>query len=170
MDSQPVYIALGANLGDPVANLGKAAGLLLRTCALAALSASSVWRTRPVGLIDAAPDFCNAVVGFDTDLSPGRLLHRLQAIEKAMGRRRSSGHYESRVIDLDIIDYDGMQLCEDRLVIPHPRAHLRGFVLVPLREINPTFRFPGIDRSLDELIHAAADKDMERLTPLTPWE
>lgn len=162
-------IALGSNLGDQVANL-EAACRQLGKFSLAPVMVSSCWRTAPVGFEGDVPDFYNAVVVIETDLSAIDLLKALKSIERAMGRvRESTPQYESRTIDLDIIDLGGQLIEESGLSIPHPRAHERLFVLHPLLEVQPDFRFPGRPESLDELIRNATFYEVERFTPLNPW-
>ena len=141
-------IALGSNLGEPDENLREATRRLA-SLSVQAPQTSSIWRSAPVGFVDAVPEFSNAVVVIDTRLKSRELLIELQRIELDMGLERSEedeGH-ESRTIDLDIIDLGGQLLNTPLLKLPHPRAHMRRFVLQPLQEIIPQFRFP--DRSAD---------------------
>ena len=114
-------------------------------------------------------EFCNAMVSFQTNLSPAALLSELQAIELAMGRKQSQQDgYQARVIDLDLIDHGGAILDESSITLPHPRAWQRRFVLCPLQEINPDFRFPDRAESLSELIDAAPENPLRRTTLLNP--
>lgn len=155
-------IALGSNLGDVPANLSLAC-THIKPLAAGKIEASSVWTTAPVGFEEPVPDFLNAVIRFDTQLAAAELLAVLQNIEIEMGRvSRAGGPYESRPIDLDIIDFDGQVINLTGLTLPHPRAHQRLFVLMPLRELEPDYRFSGIDKSLDELIAEAPDDGISR--------
>ncbi len=173
-----VYIALGSNLDSPSENLQRAAGRLA-AIATGNLKTSSIWVTKPEGFSEEVPDFCNAVIAMSVRLSPQALLGELQAIEAAFGRehrpdianaasRQSATGYASRRLDLDIIDYDGQLIDEPDLTLPHPRAFKRQFVLAPLNEVNPTFRFPGIEASIESLMASAPINKMERVTRLIP--
>lgn len=159
-------IALGSNLGNPAENLRQALQHLLEL-STKGIRGSSIWRTAPVGFQGDVPDFCNAVVVLDTELSAEHLLEALKAIERAMGRNRdATPEYESRSIDLDIIDLGGETYESVDLIIPHPRAHERRFVLEPLRELLPDFQFVDRTESLDELIGRAPDDSVMKSEPL----
>ncbi|MFV0371176.1 MAG: 2-amino-4-hydroxy-6-hydroxymethyldihydropteridine diphosphokinase [Azonexus sp.] len=135
------YIALGANLGDPAATLEAAFAALGELPASRLLRRSSLYRTAPIGLT-AQPDFINAAAALATDQPPSALLDALQAIERAFGRRREI-HNGPRTLDLDLLLYDARQIATPRLSVPHPRLHLRAFVLQPLSEIAPDLALPG---------------------------
>jgi 2-amino-4-hydroxy-6-hydroxymethyldihydropteridine diphosphokinase len=135
------YIALGANLGDPAATLEAAFAALGELPASQLLRRSSLYRTAPIGLT-AQPDFINAAAALATDLPPLALLDALQAIEREFGRRREI-HNGPRTLDLDLLLYDARQIATPRLSVPHPRLHLRAFVLQPLSEIAPDLALPG---------------------------
>lgn len=129
-----VYLGLGANIGNRESNLRKAVKMLCeRGCELTA--ASSLYETKPVGITDQ-PDFLNAVVAVKTALNPLDLLTVCRRIEQDMGRVRTL-RYGPRVIDIDILIYEGAESSDDELTIPHPRILDRAFVLVPLAEIAP---------------------------------
>ena len=164
-----VYIGLGSNLGDTSGNLVRAADALAQV-AEGSVTGSSIWASRPEGFDGEAPDFANAVLGMAVSMGPEALLTRLLGLEEKFGRVRGSrAGYQSRMLDLDIIDYAGEIHATDTLTLPHPRAHLRRFVLVPLREVDAAFRFPDRDATLDQLIRAAPGNAMKRLSPLCPW-
>lgn len=163
-----VYIALGSNLDEPEENLRRAA-VRLSDLSEGKFSASSVWVSKPEGFVEEVPDFCNAVVRLRVSISATELLRKLQAIEQDFGRTRSPGSdYEPRRLDLDIIDYDGDCIDELGLTVPHPRAHERQFVLVPMQEICATFRFPDRQESLEELIASAPTNPMQKSIRLIP--
>ncbi|HKI75159.1 MAG TPA: 2-amino-4-hydroxy-6-hydroxymethyldihydropteridine diphosphokinase [Pseudomonadales bacterium] len=147
-----VYIALGSNLGAREAHIREAV-VRLGNMAEGGLSLSSLYET-PAQDMGDAPAFINAVAGLETSLSPRQLLAALQQIEVAMGRPSDHGHHVSRIIDLDIISFGDLVLHEAGLDLPHPRAHLRGFVLRPLAELDPLLRLPGQTRSVRELADA----------------
>lgn len=128
------YLALGANIGDREANLREAVRRL-REGGCNVTAASSMYLTRPVGVTDQ-PDFLNAVIRVVTDLDPRDLLRVCRGIEESSGRERTI-RWGPRVIDIDILLYEGVMMDETELVIPHPRILERAFVLVPLAEIAP---------------------------------
>ena len=135
------YVALGANLEDPVAQVCAALEALTRLPQSRLLRTSSLYRTAPVG-IHHQPDFINAVAAFDTTLTPQAMLATLFAIEEQFGRRRDF-HHAPRTLDLDLLLYDNAVIDTPLLQLPHPRMHLRAFVLVPLLEIAPDCGIPG---------------------------
>ena len=126
-------ISLGANIGDASANLDLAIGLLRE--ATEVLAVSSYLQTKPVGGPEQ-PDYLNAVAIVESELPAKDLLALLNGIETAMGRTREI-HWGPRVIDLDLIQYGGLLVNDEKLTLPHPRAHERRFVLAPWFEIEP---------------------------------
>lgn len=135
------YVALGANLADPVVQIRAAIQALGKLPESRLVKASSLYRTAPVG-IHGQPDFINAVAALHTRLSPQELLTALFEIEAAFGRRRDFYH-APRTLDLDLLLYDDRQIDSAFLRLPHPRMHLRAFVIAPLLEIAPGCRIPG---------------------------
>lgn len=135
------YIALGANLGDPLATLEAAIDAIAELPATRLVERSSWYRTAPIGFT-AQPDFINAVVAIDTCLDPEALLQALLAIENTLGRTRSFSN-APRIIDLDILLFDALRYASATLIIPHPRMHERAFVLMPLLELAPALQIPG---------------------------
>jgi 2-amino-4-hydroxy-6-hydroxymethyldihydropteridine diphosphokinase len=126
-------ISLGSNIGSPKANLDLAVGLLREATELIAIS--SYFQTKPVGGPEQA-DYLNAVAIVESELPAQDLLAVLNGIETAMGRTREI-HWGPRVIDLDLIQYGGLLVKDEKLTLPHPRAHERRFVLAPWFEIEP---------------------------------
>jgi len=126
-------ISLGANIGDAKTNLDLAIGLLRE--ATDVIEVSSYLETKPVGGPEQ-PDYLNAVAIVESDLPAKELLAVLNGIETAMGRTREI-HWGPRVIDLDLIQYGGLLVHDEKLTLPHPRAHERRFVLAPWFEIEP---------------------------------
>jgi 2-amino-4-hydroxy-6-hydroxymethyldihydropteridine diphosphokinase len=145
----PAYVALGANLRDPQAQVsaGFEALAMLPKTRLAAVS--SLYRSAPVGYLEQ-PDFVNAVAKIETALEPRPLLDALLEIERQHGRVRGLPN-APRTLDLDLILYDEAAHEETGLEIPHPRMHERAFVLVPLAEIAPDALVPGRGRVRDLL-------------------
>lgn len=135
------YVALGANLGDPAATVRAAFAALSNLPESRLLRTSSLYRTAPVGLADQ-PEFINAAVALETSLAPEALLDTLFDIEARFGRLRAERN-GPRTLDLDLLLYDDQTLDLPRLILPHPRLHLRAFVLYPLAEIAPALNIPG---------------------------
>ena len=135
------YVALGANLAEPVEQVRAALVALTRLPESRLLRASSLYRTAPVG-IHGQPDFINAVAALETTLSPQALLTALFTIEAQFGRRRDFFR-APRTLDLDLLLFDDLIIDTLQLQLPHPRMHLRAFVMAPLVEIAPDCRIPG---------------------------
>ncbi len=138
------YVALGANLDDPVTQVHAAFDALRGLPASRLLRTSSLYRTAPVG-VHGQPDFINAVAQLETGLDAEALLDALLTIEASFGRRRDF-HLAPRTLDLDLLLFDDAVIDTPRLVLPHPRMHLRAFVMAPLAEISPDCRMPGRGR------------------------
>jgi 2-amino-4-hydroxy-6-hydroxymethyldihydropteridine diphosphokinase len=149
-------IGLGANLGDPAAQLRTAIAAIGRIADTRVLAVSSFYRTAPVGFL-AQPEFVNAAVSLETTLAPRALLDALQAIEAAAGRERRFKD-APRTLDLDLLLYGDRVADEPGLTIPHPRLHERAFALAPLVEIEPAAVVPGRGRAADLLARCAAQK------------
>jgi 2-amino-4-hydroxy-6-hydroxymethyldihydropteridine diphosphokinase len=149
-------IGLGANLGDPAAQLRTAIAAIGRIADTRVLAVSSFYRTAPVGYL-AQPEFVNAAVAVETTLAPRALLDALQAIEAAAGRERRFKD-APRTLDLDILLYGDRVADEPGLMLPHPRLHERAFALAPLVEIAPDAVVPGHGRAADLLARCAAQK------------
>ena len=129
------WLSLGANLGDPAAQLAEAVRRIDAHPAITVTRQSSVLATKPWGKTDQ-PDFANQAIEIETSLKPMELLDVLLGIELAMGRVREEV-WGPRVIDIDIIACDRFEIKSPRLTLPHPYAHEREFVLAPLAEIAP---------------------------------
>jgi 2-amino-4-hydroxy-6-hydroxymethyldihydropteridine diphosphokinase len=142
-------VGLGANIGDPAAQVAWAAGELSRLAGTRLVRLSSLFRTGPVGYAEQ-PDFVNAVALLDTALTPRALLDALLGTERAAGRARTFAN-APRVLDLDLLLYDDQVIDAPGLTVPHPRMHERAFVLVPLVEIVPEIFIPGRGRAADVL-------------------
>lgn len=149
------FVALGANLGDPARTLRCAIDRLARLSA-EPLRVSSLWRTAPVDCPPGSPPFVNAVVGLvpRAGETPETLLARLQALEQEFGRRPAKVRNEPRPLDLDLIAFGAEMRNTPELTLPHPRAHLRRFVLQPLGEIAPDLVLPGQIESVRALLAA----------------
>ena len=126
-------IALGANIGNPEEQMDLAAALLRESLNVEAIS--SYFTTAPVGGPEQ-PDYLNAVAIAESDLPASELLALLHGIEKVLGRERIE-HWGPRTIDLDLIQYGSILSYADELLLPHPRAHERRFVLEPWVQVEP---------------------------------
>lgn len=157
------YVALGANLGDPVATV-RAAFAALQEIPHANLAASSsLYRTAPVGLHNQ-PDFINAVAALDVDpavLPAPTFLRALFAIEARFGRRRSIPN-APRSLDLDLLLYGEEASADPFCILPHPRMHERAFVLAPLAEVAPGLVIPGRG-TVSRLLAECAGQQIVRL-------
>ena len=129
------WLSLGANIGDPRGQLAETVRRIDQRPDITIAAQSSVLITKPWGKTDQ-PDFANMAVTVETTLQPIDLLDVLLGIELAMGRVRQEV-WGPRLIDIDIIAYDRLQQKTGRLTLPHPHAHERDFVTVPLAEIAP---------------------------------
>ena len=133
-ESVTAYVALGANLGDPVASVRKAMDDIAALDGITLLKRSSLYRSAP--LASSGPDYINAVVEVSTRLNAPVLLSALQQIEQRAGRERPYPN-SPRTLDLDLLLYGSAQIDSPRLQIPHPRMFDRAFVLKPLADIAP---------------------------------
>lgn len=160
-----IFVALGSNLGDSPAILGEALARLAGWSS-APVQASSLWTSTPVDCPPGSPLFVNAVArltGRPGDLPEG-LLDALQALEREAGRRPKQVLNEPRPLDLDLLAWDALVLDTPRLVLPHPRAHLRRFVLQPWAELAPWFVVPGVGRTVGALLDGLqTDETLRRL-------
>lgn len=156
------YIALGSNLGDPVAQIEQAWQELAKLPETRLIACSSLYLSKPVGYADQ-PDFINAVAGIITRLPPRTLLAELLNIEALHGRNRTFKN-APRSLDLDLLLYDGLVMHEHGLTLPHPRMTERAFVLAPLAEIAADALIPGHGRVADCLANTHIG-DITRLPP-----
>ncbi len=145
---ETVYLALGSNLGDRLANLEAAIAAL--PPAVRVLERSPVYETVPWGVTDQ-PEFLNMVLKGETLLGPSALLSRLKRIETRLGRLPSA-RFGPRLIDLDILFYGSRILVTPRLTIPHPQLHERAFVLVPLADLAAAFVHPVLGKPIRDLL------------------
>jgi len=145
-------VALGSNLGDRLENLRAARRAILDLSNVKPpILSSAIYETDPVDCEPEANKFLNAVIEFDYDRDPPSLLEELIRIEKALGRKRDHPKNVSRTIDIDMLYYDQRIIEDERLQLPHPRMHLRKFVLQPLADIRPGLILPGQTQTVDEL-------------------
>jgi len=150
------YIGIGSNLGKRRENCLRAIELIKKKDILV-IKKSSLYETEPWGVKDQPP-FLNMSIEVETDLKPLELLSVLKDIERQEGREESV-RWSPRVIDLDILLYDDIVMKEERLTIPHPLLHERGFVLIPLHEIAPKVIHPLFKLNVHELLHRLQPAD-----------
>lgn len=134
---KPAVVALGSNLEQPAGQVAAALRTIAAHPQIRLLKSSSLYLSAPVGYA-AQPDFVNAVCALETTLGGAALLAELNRIEAEFGRERTFRN-APRTLDLDIIDYNGESSADPHLTLPHPRAHERSFVMLPLAEILPDF-------------------------------
>lgn len=160
-----VILGLGANLGDPLAQLGRAVEALDAVVRIGRVS--SVYRTEPVGYRDQ-PDFYNLVVMGTAQGEPEAVLRALLEVERLLGRVRTFAD-APRTIDIDLLAFGTRVMEVPGLTLPHPRMHRRGFVLHPLAEIAPEWRHPVLGQTARELLSAGAARErVECVGPLYP--
>ncbi|MDO9206198.1 2-amino-4-hydroxy-6-hydroxymethyldihydropteridine diphosphokinase [Methylotenera sp.] len=159
------FVALGSNLVNPVLQVQTAFVALSKIPDTHVLKQSSLYQTAPIGYDDAqikqVPDFINAVVELETDLTPLELLDALFEIENQAGRERPYPN-APRVLDCDLLLYENMVINTNKLTLPHPRMHTRGFVLLPLFEIAPHLSIPNHGK-IATLIHNSQFTGIKKL-------
>lgn len=165
--STRAFVALGSNLGASI-ELIQEAFSRLRQLSNGPFLTSSLWRTSPVDCPPGSPPFINAVAGLEP--LPGEtaesLLAKLQALEREFGRRPKQVLNEPRPLDLDLITFGFETRQEPDLILPHPRAHQRRFVLAPLAELAPLLVLPGQSATVADLLaRLETDEELSRLGP-----
>ena len=140
-------IAIGSNLGERLNNLQGAVNSLADTPEVWVTAVSPVYETAPVDAPDGSKDFLNAVVLADTTLSARTLLERALAVEDAYGRERTTERHAPRTLDVDLIVVGDRRANDADLVLPHPKAHERAFVLAPWNDVEPDAELVDQDRS-----------------------
>lgn len=153
------YLLLGSNLGQKLQNLHFAEEKICLEIG-SVLKKSSIYQSPPWGF-QHDEDFLNQVLLIETQNSPERLLNTILNIEKKLGRTRSSEKhvYLPRLLDIDILFYDRLIIENQKLIIPHPRLHLRRFTLEPLHEIAPDLIHPVFNKTVRELLTVCADEN-----------
>jgi 2-amino-4-hydroxy-6-hydroxymethyldihydropteridine diphosphokinase len=145
------YIGIGSNLGNPEKNCLEAVDRIgrIRKCKVSRVS--GLYRTEPVG-VNGQEYYVNCVAEVLTGLSAKRLMERLLAIEKDMGRVREGGRWQARIIDLDILLFGSELIHENNLTVPHPLMHRRRFVMVPMVDLAPDLIHPSLGKSMSGLL------------------
>ena len=162
------YLALGSNLGDRVGHMVEArdAICLLPGCSIR--QCSSLFETAAWGSDTPQPDYLNAVIAVVTTLPPLQLWQCTALLEQAQGRVRNTEKNAARTLDIDILLYDDIIMSTNDLILPHPRMHLRKFVLQPLLEIAPDIVIPELGLAMQWLINLA-DADARKLSHNSMW-
>ncbi len=151
-----VYLLLGGNLGDVQRSFELAISLISKRCGVLK-NLSSIYKSAPWGY-ESDNFYLNQALKITTKLSPIDLLDATQALEIELGRlHKTSTDYSDRPIDIDILDFDGAILESERLVLPHPRLHLRKFAIHPLMEIEPQYYHPKFKKSISQLLEECSD-------------
>ena len=164
-DRDPVraFVGLGSNLDQPLEQVRRAIAALDRLSCTTVLAYSSLYGNAAIGP-GSQPDFVNAVVELETELTPHELLDGLQGLEAAQGRARGRLRWAARTLDLDLLLYGDQQVSTDRLVVPHPGLTQRSFVLEPLREIDDSLNIPGAGR-VSDLVAGLIGHPLTRMAP-----
>jgi 2-amino-4-hydroxy-6-hydroxymethyldihydropteridine diphosphokinase len=157
----PYLIAIGTNLGDRLDNLQRGLALLRERLQPQEMRAGGLYETAPVDCAPGTQAFLNSVIQLVADCTPQQLHAHLQAIEQAMGRPSVREKNSPRALDLDLL-YAGDFVSDDPvLTVPHPRLHLRRFVLQPLADLYPALVLPGHQRSIQQHLAALTDDPAE---------
>ena len=146
-------VALGSNLGDRMENLRAARKEIVDLADVAPpILSSAIYETDPMGCEPGAGNFLNAVLEFDYDGDPAELLAELRRIEESLGRGRNHLRNVSRKIDIDLLYCGNLKIDTEQLQLPHPRMHLRKFVLQPLAKIRPELVLPDQTKTVRDLL------------------
>lgn len=164
---RPCGIALGSNLGDRAASITRARDLL--QAQFGSLLQSGLYATEPQNCPSGSPDYINAVVELDCDFEPEALLQATQRIERELGRTRIGLYGEPRTVDLDILYIGALTHHSPTLILPHPRLHLRRFVLRPLADIRHGLLLPGRTMTIRELLDHLPSGEPEPELIATHW-
>ena len=164
-----ILIGLGSNIGEREQNLQQALGLLEMDGTIRIFKISSIYETAPFGVMDQ-DDFLNMVVAVETELSPENLLQKCLGVENAMGRVRSR-HWGPRIIDLDLLFYDAVQMQTNNLTLPHPGIGQRAFVLIPMRDVAMDTQLQGW-RTIDSMLAGVTESGEQevRLWKKVEWD
>lgn len=156
MKERLIYLCIGGNLGEREANLEETR-MFLNFNFGDVVAASSIYETEAWGMPNA-PAFLNQIVLIKTTLTDAELLQEIAELEEFYGREREAGQYLNREMDVDVV-FIGDEIIEtEKLVVPHPRMHLRRFVLVPMSELAPDFVHPISKKSMEELLKECQDQ------------
>ena len=162
-------VALGSNLGDRFGNLRAARKAIVDLAGvMPPIFSSAIFETDPVNCEPGAGKFLNAVVEFGYEGEPADLLRKLKEIESALGRPPAHARNISRAIDIDLLYCDNIKIDNEKLQLPHPRMHLRRFVLEPLADIRPDLVLPAQTKTVRELL-ASLNQSVTVMRLKTSW-
>jgi 2-amino-4-hydroxy-6-hydroxymethyldihydropteridine diphosphokinase len=156
----PVYVGIGSNLNEPRQQVRSAIDALAKLPDSQLIRASRLYRSPPMDGSEQ-PDYFNAVAALVTKLDARAFLHALQAIEKRQGRVRGGDRWAARTLDLDLLVFGDQEICNDELTVPHPGIAKRSFVLLPLCEIAPQLRIPGLSNARQVLRELSAGASVD---------
>lgn len=163
MKKSRVFLALGGNLGEPQQAFNTACRELQKHPCIDLLSVSSLYRSSAVGGPAGQPDYLNAVIELETELSPAEILNFCHFLEQEAGRSRKI-RWEARTLDLDLLFFDQLVIETEKLSLPHPRLAERHFVLLPLQELVPGLVHPVLQKTVTELVALLPeDRGIKRL-------
>lgn len=155
---ESVYIGLGSNLGNRRSYISSALSALKNCPENDHFRSSSLYETEPEG-VSGHPDYLNAVAEVQTGFSPESLKDWLESVEQKLGRT-GKGENNPRVIDLDLLFYGRRVMKTDELILPHPEAHCRYFVLKPMMELCPDFEHPTEEQTIEELMNFYLEREL----------
>ena len=162
-------VALGSNLGDRLENLRAARRQIIELDWIRPPVVSArIYETEPVDCEPGASKFLNTVIEFDFEGDPVQLLEQLARIEESLGRKRDHPKNISRRIDIDLLYCGDQQIDNEQLQLPHPRMHLRKFVLQPLADIRSELRLPDQRKTVQELL-TESDESGEVVRLMNDW-
>jgi 2-amino-4-hydroxy-6-hydroxymethyldihydropteridine diphosphokinase len=162
-------VALGSNLGDRLENLRAARRQIIELDRIRPpVVSAGIYETEPVDCEPGASKFLNTVIEFDFEGDPVLLLEQLARIEESLGRKRDDPKNVSRTVDIDLLYYGDRQIDNERLQLPHPRMHLRKFVLQPLADIRSELLLPDQRKTVRELL-AKSDESGEVVRLMNDW-
>lgn len=162
------FLALGSNLGDRKARLIAARAAICALPETELVQSSSLYETPAWGASEPQPDYLNAVISVATTLTPTQLWQHTSVIERAQGRARLGEKNAARTLDIDLLLFGDIVMNTTTLVLPHPRMHLRKFVLQPLLEVAPAINIPGRGSAADMLAKIASD-DARKVSHNSSW-
>ena len=160
-----LYLSLGSNMGDRAANIENAVSLLNIELKTPYKAISSLLETEPWGFESQHP-FLNLGIAIDTDIAPEELITQLLNIEKSIcsaSHRDENGDYIDRMIDIDLIAVDDLVINTPQLQLPHPRMHLRDFVLTPMMHLSPSWLHPILKLTISQLHSQLHEKDNQSM-------
>ncbi|MCT2535303.1 2-amino-4-hydroxy-6-hydroxymethyldihydropteridine diphosphokinase [Aquibacillus koreensis] len=160
------YIALGSNINTRDSYLDQAIKLLDENKEIHVQQHSFIYETEPVGFTDQE-NFLNMVIEIHTNLTPLLLLEYCQFIERKLGREREI-RWGPRTIDLDILLFNQENIKTEQLIVPHPRMHERAFVLVPLKDVNPSVNIPSINKSVTTVLGEVSSQEKKGVCKWDP--